>query len=903
MSASDRWSRVDSLYHAARERDAGERAAFLDVACGDDVELRREVESLLAQSDSSDGLLAELAVALAAPLTRNPDGTTLTGRHFGPYQLQELLGVGGMGEVYRARDERLTRVVAIKVLRHDREVRPDLRHRFRREAQMLARLNHPHICTIYDVGNEDGVDYFVMECLEGESLASRIRSAGRLPVGVAVEYALQIADALNAAHRVGLVHRDLKPTNVFVTKSGTKLLDFGIARSIAPLGRNADEMVSTTTTHTTAEGILLGTPAYMAPEVLEGKPADTRSDMFSYGAVVFEMIAGRPAFQSDSLSGLIAAILGEDPPPALGAVTADLPSILERLVINCLVKNPEARWQSAQDAVLELKWLENDRNRGIQGIRRSAAVQPRLQRLTFNRGTIYSARFVPEGRSVVYSAAWEGTPIQIYLTRRDSPESRPMGFGNADLLAVSTGGSLALSLERQVFGYVRSGVLAQVPFAGTEPRRLLNDVLDADWTPSGERLVVVRRVGTHCQLEWPMGRTVYQTDGLISHLRVSRDGRLVAFLDHPNQADDGGAVVVLDDSMRRQVISDGWVSVWGLAWSPDNREIWFTAGKGGASRELRAAGFGAQERVLFRTTGSLTLHDVAESGEVVLSQDTLHSSVVFRGEDGTIERDLSWLDATYPRDLSPDGAMLLFDETGDGGGPEYGVYIRPTTGAPAVRLGDGMARALSPDQRWVATVQRSVNAGLTLLPTGAGESLNVRTPELTNIGARGATWLSDREMVFSAVDREGALRLFVHQLGSTTARPISSENIIGPSAVSPDRRRVVGLNAEDRTSWVFSVDRAHTPRPISNLLPSEVPVQWSADGTALYLRRRGGEMPLRVYRLDLATGQKSLWREVSIADRAGVPVIGHILLTPDSRNYAIGYGRVLSDLFLVTDIS
>jgi Tol biopolymer transport system component len=639
----------------------------------------------------------------------------------------------------------------------------------------------------------------------------------------------------------------------------------------------------------------------MAPEVLEGKPADATSDMFSYGALLFEMIAGRPAFQSDSLSGLIAAILREDP-PALGGVAPDVPSALERLVINCLAKNRDARWQSAQDAILELKGLQEDRNRGDQTQRRSATVQPRLHRLTFNRGTIYSARFVPEGRSVVYSAAWEGAPIQIYLTGRDSPESRPLGFGNADLLAVSPGGSLALSLEPRVSGHIRTGVLARVAFAGTEPRRLLNDALDADWTPDGERLVVVRRLGTHYQVEWPIGRTVYQTDGLISQPRVSRDGRLLAFVEHPNPLDDGGAVVVLDDTHRR-VVSDGWGSVRGLAWSPDNHEIWFTAAKGGSGRELRAATLGAQERVLVHTTGSLTLHDVAANGEVVLSQDTLRAGVVFRGEDENVERDLSWLDATFPRDLSPDGAMLLFDETGEGGGPKYSVYIRPTTGGPAVRLGEGMARSLSPDKQWAATVQRPLDTGLTLVPTGAGESLNVRTPELTNVGARGASWLSDGQMVFTAVDRQGALRLFVHRVGSTTARPISTENIIGPSAVSPDGRHVAGLNTQDRTSWVYSVDSAQAPRPIPNLSPSEVPIQWSADGTALYLRLRGGEMPLRVHRLDLATGQKSLWREVSISDRAGVLVIAHILLTPDCRNYVMVYRRVLSDLFLVSDIS
>jgi Tol biopolymer transport system component len=798
-----------------------------------------------------------------------------------------------MGEVFRARDERLGRVVAVKILHSELAERGDLRHRFEREAKMLARLNHPHICTLHDLGDEGGVEFLVLEYLEGQSLASRLHSS-RLPIQTGIVYAQQMAEALSAAHRIGLVHRDLKPTNVFVTRGGTKLLDFGIARSIPVAARRAAGQPEGTTHTATDTGAILGSPGYIAPEVLEGLPADARSDLFSFGAVLFQMFAGRPAFKASNPAELIASVLREEV-PLLSTLIPEIPHDLEALVANCLVKDPEARWQNAYDAFLELRRMSEPSEPRTP---RTVVCPSVVDRLTFNRGTIYAARFVPDGREIIYTAAWEGAPMELYLTRRDSPESRPLGFGRAELLSVSRAGQLALSLERQVAGLARTGVLAQVPFAGTEPRRLLEDVLYADWIPDGQRLVVVRRVGLRCQLEWPMGHVVHVTDGLISHPRVSPDGRFVAFLDHPHSLDDAGAVAVSEGGTSTRVLSDGWSNVWGLAWSPRGDEVWFTAAKRGTARALRGVTLSGQERLIVRSTTALTLHDVAHDGSVLISHETQRNTALFRGDEERYERNLSYLDCTVPRDLSADGRMMLFDETGDGEVPEYGVYLRQTSGGPPVRLGNGLGRTISPDQRWVITLDRSLQ-GITVLPTAVGDSFTIQDPELHE--HRAANWLSDgRHVVFSAAKRGSGQQLFLYSLDSGKTCPLSSEGIIGPAAVAPDGQRVVAVRVEDRSTWLFALEAAIPPTRLEQVPCTDIAIQWSADGRALYLRRRGGELPLRIYRFSLETGEKELWKEITISDRAGVEVIPTILLTPDGRHYVIPYPRVLSDLFLMS---
>jgi Tol biopolymer transport system component/predicted Ser/Thr protein kinase len=344
-----RWQRVDDLFHAVLARPAGERAAFLESACANDPALGAEVARLLRAHERAEGFLD------GGPVAQLEDAPALEpGRRLGPYVIEGAIARGGMGEVYRARHTRLDRVVAIKVLPREVAASPVQRERLEREARALSALDHPHICAVHDVGHEDGVDFLVMEFLEGETLDARLRR-GALPLPLAVRYGVEIAQALDAAHRKGIVHRDLKPSNVMVTRSGARLLDFGIAKRVRR-GIAGASGTRTNEPSLTREGSLIGTIGYMAPEQLEGREPDGRSDIFALGAVLHEMVTGRPAFAGTSAARVIAAVLAADPPP-LTRGQADLPRELERIVARCLAKDPEERWQNAGDLATALGWL------------------------------------------------------------------------------------------------------------------------------------------------------------------------------------------------------------------------------------------------------------------------------------------------------------------------------------------------------------------------------------------------------------------------------------------------------------------------------------------------------------------------------------------------------------------
>ena len=279
------------------------------------------------------------------------------GTRLGPYEILSAIGAGGMGEVYRARDTRLDRIVAIKVLPAHLSDRVELRERFEREAKTIASLNHPHICTLFDIGQQDGIDYLVMEYLEGETLAQRLQK-GALPLEQVLQFAIEISDALDKAHRKGVTHRDLKPGNVMLTKSGTKLLDFGLAKlkqEAAPENVSFSDL-PTAADPLTAQGTILGTLQYMAPEQVEGKEVDARTDIFAFGAVVYEMATGKRAFEGKTQASVIGAIMSSDPPP-ISSLQPMTPPALDRVVKKCLAKEPEKRWQAASDVCDELKWI------------------------------------------------------------------------------------------------------------------------------------------------------------------------------------------------------------------------------------------------------------------------------------------------------------------------------------------------------------------------------------------------------------------------------------------------------------------------------------------------------------------------------------------------------------------
>src|SRR5262245_1180271 len=358
-SESSYWERIDRLLQEVLELEPGQRASFLREASGGDAVLLQEVESLLSSHDQAGSFMERPALGGAPKRVAAEAAASRVGQRIGPYEIQSLLGSGGMGEVYRATDTRLNRTVAIKFLPAHLSRSPELRQRLEREARAVSSLNHPHICTLYDIARDDDSDFLVMEYLEGQSLADRLRK-GTLPLEQALQYGIELADALSAAHRQGVIHRDVKPGNVMLVKNGSKLLDFGLAK-VSRAAASGLPAASTWPARTdddrqTAKGTILGTLQYMAPEQLEGAEASSRTDIFAFGAVLYEMVTGRPAFEGKSQASLIASIMTSDPPP-VSAVRPVVPHALDHLIQRCLAKDPEERWQSAYDLKRELQWV------------------------------------------------------------------------------------------------------------------------------------------------------------------------------------------------------------------------------------------------------------------------------------------------------------------------------------------------------------------------------------------------------------------------------------------------------------------------------------------------------------------------------------------------------------------
>ena len=458
----ERWREIEHLYHAALARPLDQRARFLADGCGGDEALRQEVESLFKyESGAKDFLAAPPAEGvLAGELRRLEQAAVpgrLVGRAFGAYEVQALIAAGGMGEVYRALDTRLHRIVALKTLRADLSNDPDRRARLVREARIVSSLNHPHICTLHDVGTEDDIDYLVMEHIEGETIQQQLER-GRLPLARALDYSIQIVDALEKAHRRGVIHRDLKPGNVMVTKSGVKLLDFGLAvHAAAPA---VDEHAGTGATAQTAAGAIMGTPQYIAPEQLEGKPADTRTDIFAFGALAYEMITGRAAFPPATPARLAAAILENDPQPIADAVPGVPPRLVETIA-RCLCKDPDDRWQSASDLLFELRSIA--RSAGAAG---AEAPRPRGRLPRRVERTLWAAAVV---------AGVAATLLVARLDRRALPEgSTPVTVPVRYALPPAAGTTLysSFGVPFALSPDGRQMVYASVATDGTEQLRL-----------------------------------------------------------------------------------------------------------------------------------------------------------------------------------------------------------------------------------------------------------------------------------------------------------------------------------------------------------------------------------------------------------------------------------------------
>jgi Tol biopolymer transport system component/predicted Ser/Thr protein kinase len=845
------------------------------------------------------------------------------GSRLGSYEILAPLGAGGMGEVYRATDTKLGRDVAIKVLPTAAASDPDRRQRFEQEARSASALNHPNILTVYDIGESDGTVFIAMELVEGKTLRELVVSGEPLSTKKLLDFAVQISEGLAKAHAAGIVHRDLKPENLMVSRDGfVKILDFGLAKLTEPVSEGASAL-PTAVASPTQPGTVMGTVGYMSPEQASGQLVDFRSDQFTFGAILYELATGQRAFQRKTGAETLVAIIREEPSP-LQELAPKAPAPVRWIVERLLAKDPEERYASTKDLARDLRNVRDHLSqtsasggleaaeparqrrrgwavpamaaliagvaagfllRGLTSPKPGSALQ--LKRLTYSRGSIRSARLAPDGQTIVYGAAWEGLPLNIFSTRVDSSESRSLGLPEADVLAISSSGELAISLHRHyLFGYETVGTLARVPLAGGAPREVLENVEDADWSPDGASLAVARSAGNRSRVEYPIGKVLYDAPGWVNNIRVSPDGRLVAFIDHPQRGDNNGNVKVVDSSGKVRLT--GPFAIRGLAWSPRGDEVW-SSGRG-----IWATSLSGKTRLVWNSPGGF-LADIARDGRVLCSVNSSRREIVGFSAGDKSERNLTWLNWSFPIDISSDGRTVLFDEQNI---QPIGIYLRKLDGSPAVRIGEGASIGFSPDGRSVLAIRELEGGQFTLLPTGAGE------PKLlgkTGINCQSAMWLPDgRRILISGNEPGHGSRLFVQDIPDGKPRAITPEGVsFFFHTVAPDGKSVVATGADRRVA-IYPIEPGE-PRAVPGLEPEDVPLRFTADGASIYVYRPSAP-PLRVEKVDVKTGRRTLWKELRPPDPSGVEQVGPIQISPDETSYVYSYRRAIDELYLATGL-
>ena len=813
--------------------------------------------------------------------------------------------------MYRARDPRIGRDVAIKILPASLSQDQESLHRFEQEAKATGALSHPNILAIYDVGTENGTPYLVSELLSGETLR-RLLTEGALSVRKSIDYALQIAHGLAAAHEKGIIHRDLKPENLFVTKEERlKILDFGLAKLIHSEVSESQLTEAATRSRQTEPGAIMGTVVYMSPEQVSGQKVDHRSDIFAFGAILYEMISGKRPFQGDTHIEVMHSILKADPPDLLLTQSGSNVPALERIIRRCLEKNPDRRFQSTSDLAFALEALSSPSGTGTTtvlqqparplwhylafvlpilaiiasfltgkfvGIKQTSTLQAKqgssptaFYQLTFRNGFVGRARFTPDGQNIVYSAAWNGKPLDIYFSRIGSPETRDLGMQDVDFFSISPQGDLALDLETSSLDHS----LAQVPFVGGKPRQLSTGITDAEWSPDSKNLAVVRY---QKRIEFPMGKMLYKSEHDVVALRFSPDGKRLAFVEM--RPPGIGSVYVMNlDGTHVKLGEALMMGHSGLAWSSNGSEVWFAENpRTGNGTRIGAFDLKGNERDVLLIDGNAELFDISKDGRVLLARGFHRNGLFWSTLGESKERDLSWLDGSVIADISDDGRKILLLENREGsGGKNRSMYLRSVDESEAVRLGDGWAIALSPDQQSVLAM---IIPSLIQVPVGSGQTRVL----LNDLEDGYAKWFPDGKRILLDRYPKG---LSVYDVGNAKEEPLMPAKMYSPSSphsISPDGKYVVAASPENSDEWCLYSFEKRELQKIPGIEPGEDPIRWSADGSSLYVYN--GALPARVYRIDVKTGRRELWKELMPSDASGVIQI-RVAMTPRRKNLCL----------------
>ncbi len=841
------------------------------------------------------------------------------------YRIERELGAGGMATVYLAHDLKHDRKVALKVLK------PELAavlgaERFVAEIRTTASLQHPHILPLFDSGTADGFLFYVMPYIEGETLRSKLTRETQLGIDQAVSITTEVADALDYAHRHGVIHRDIKPENILLHDGRPMVADFGIALAVSAAAGG----------RMTETGLSLGTPHYMSPEQATAeKEITARSDVYSLASVLYEMLAGEPPHSGGSAQQIIMKIIAEPVQPVT-VLRKAVPPNVAAAVAKALEKVPADRFESAK-AFAEA--LANPAFGAAAMPGRAAVVRPSrwkwalvgglvagvalaavgaraglpgfltgfliggsnadntLDRVSFTQRTfgteaVFTARFSHDGETIVYSAAAEGSVPRLFIIRSDYPEPRPVGDSATHLLSVSSHDEMAVLVHAAYLGHrLFTGTLARMPMGGGAPREILADVREADWSPDGSDLAIIHEVNGKDRLEYPIGTVKYESAGYLSDLRFSRAGDQIAFLEHPLRYDDRGGVAVIDLHGAHRILTEGYWGLEGLAWTPDDRRIIFGAALEGGFYQVHAVTLDGRAHLVLPSAGTVTVQDVSAAGRWLLTRDDGFFRLMVKAPGAHAERDLSWLDNSQRPNLSPDGEFLAFGDEAADAGANYAVMVRKTDGSPAVRLGEGAVAALSADKRWVLASVPTTPQQLMLYPTGPGQPRRLDHGELESY--TDARFFPDGDsLLVCGNENRHATRCYVRALGDGPLRALTPEGTTR-GFISPDGRSVLSGSADGFSIYPVS---GSPPQPVPQLKSTDVVVRWTPDGRGLWITG-SNDIPLRVDRLDLATGQRTAVLSILPAARSGLIQIQSLTIADDPRVYAYLGAEYVSHIF------